>query len=240
MILIFRAYSTVRATPLQFRLRTLLVVLMAISLVFGLVGRRVHDYRCQAAVIRQLELSGMTIVKQPGTPRWLSLCCEEGVFVDARVVGVRGPSLNSLRCLPALPRLRAIYIDDARVTADDLSVLTACKSLKCVGFCRISLGSKSIEALATATHLDMAIFEACQFEERSFENLSGLRHLKMLKILNMDIDKDAGERIVRSLPGVNVSIAGPPASSTIPRKQTSSNEHPVRQPRARGAADGDV
>jgi hypothetical protein len=113
---------------LQFSLRTLLVLMLMISVPLGVLASKIRKAREQRIVVQKIqELDGMAIhcgqlepreKWPPRIPLWLRKTLGDDFFRTINYVHLRGPKVTDAELvrLRALPQLRSLYLRGSRVT----------------------------------------------------------------------------------------------------------------------------
>ena len=124
---------------LQYSLRTLLVLMLVISVPLGVLASKIRRARAQRVVVQEIqELGGMAIhcggldpreKWPPRVPLWLLKILGDDFFRTINYVQLRGPKATDaeLARLRALPQIRSLHLRSSRVT--DAGLVHVCRLL---------------------------------------------------------------------------------------------------------------
>ncbi len=157
--------------PFQFRLKTMMLVFLAVSLPLGWIGFRIGQLRAQAALAKQLEDLNLSLNYRYGNLYWVSFIGTDADRFDASV----------LARLKRLPKLTHVDLQGMPITDDDLAYLEGMR-LEAVYLADTRItdaGLARLESLIELSHLDVSntavTAEGVEKLRRKIPNLSVTR-----------------------------------------------------------------
>ena len=191
----------------QFRLRTLLVLMLLACLVIGSIVvpiQRVSRQRAAAEAIERLggsvSWSSTDSPEQSWKQTWLRPMFGNDFFAHPEFVDIpNDAALNYLSEMPDTPRLR---MGHWRFTDAGLASVSRLSQLMLLDLSGTQVTDAGMEHLKGLTHLQWLSLDNTQVTDAGLANLKGLTHLQWLSLTNTRV-ADAGLIHVKELPQVD-------------------------------------
>lgn len=194
----------------QFRLRTLLIVVVLLSLPLSWFAARMERARRQREVVKVIKRMGGGVCYDhtgPSVPRWMRKCLGDDLFRDVIVVHFETPLpwesteandawLERLTVLTDL-RVLTLYDDVSDIGVGHLKELTMLEDLT-IGGPESMITDAGLEQLKGLKRLKALNVESTEITDAGLEHLKGLAALKSLSIWSNKIT-DAGLEHLKGL-----------------------------------------
>lgn len=218
--------------PFQFRLRTLLVGMLLVSLGLGwFAARRQVAQRQRAAVAGIVGLGGVVHFdyefaahggfdrwSRPNEPTWLRNLLSEDFFhraVSVSFCNQRELTDDDLGFLEDLPQLKGLSIDRGRISDEGLGHLAGLTSLERLTLAHVGITDAGLERLEGLRHLRSLNLFGTAVTGAGLESLQGLPRLQQLNLAYTQLRDEelANLRACRQLQevrlrGANITDAG--------------------------------
>ena len=184
----------------QFRLRTLLVLLLAASLLMGWWRHTVQRYGRQQEALAEVAHLAKFVAFEPGQPAWLRPFADEAVFRD--VVHLSFQSRRDFKDehivhLAKMPRLRRLSLQHARISDEGLKHLAKLEHLDTLSLESTRVGNEGMPYLSDLPRLRMLQLNGTNVTGAGLEHLVELPSLERLEIVNQRIGNDDLQPLTR-------------------------------------------
>jgi hypothetical protein len=178
---------------LQFSVRTMMVLMLVISVPLGWLAYKVRQAREQRAVVRQIQELGGTAGHcvqfeprekwPPRVPSWLLNILGDDFFRTINYVALSGSKVTDAELvrLRALPQLESLYLRSSQVT------------------------DAGLVCLPVLTQLEELSLDSTQITDAGLEHLRGLTQLKSLSLVNTQVTDAGVAQLQKALPNVQIT-----------------------------------
>jgi hypothetical protein len=183
---------TPRRRWLQFTLRTMLVLILIVSVPLGWFAHKLRQAEQQREAVREIEEIGGTAVQCPNfdprdswasrVPSRLRRTLGDEFFVTVNYVSLSGARITDtdLMRLRAFPRLRALYARRCRVT------------------------DAGLVHLRELVHLEELSLHSTRITDAGLEHLRGLTQLQVLWLRNTQVTDAGVTELQKALPNAKI------------------------------------
>lgn len=192
----------------QFRLRTLLIVVLVLSLPLSWFGARLRKARRQRAAVEAIERAGGSWFYYCSTsgfstqpyPTWLRGLLGDDFLFNVKMVDCGKTDFcdEEARHLSSLPDLEWAILHDTQLTDTGLQCLEGLTRLQYLDLEGTNIGDAGLEHLAGLTHLEVLSLDGTSITDARLEHLKGLINLVLLSLDSTQVS-DAGLEHLRGL-----------------------------------------
>lgn len=201
----------------QFRLRTLLIAILMLSLPLSWLAWRMERARRQREAVEALQRTGIfldwQIVREsePGVPTWLAkLFGDNRLFVTVRQVLWNG-QINwkpvrdeHMIHLADLPDLRRIAVPTCRVSDVGVEHLKGLTSLESLDLSHTEVTDDGLKYLKEMSELHHLFLSGTQITDGGLEYLKGLANLKWLSLKGTQVTPEGVQKFQKVLPNCKI------------------------------------
>ncbi len=196
----------------QFRLRTLLIAVLVLSLPLSWFAVRLERTRKQReaiAAIRRLE-GRVHYETISSAPEWARDVLGVHSFLDIAVVSPTAAfGDDEAKCLKDLPGLRGLQLQDVQITDAGLENLRGLTHLWKLYLNKMEITGTGLKHLKELPELRMLVFVGTPVTDSGLQHLRGLNSLEILVLYDTEIT-DGGLSNLRELPGLKrLTLRGP-------------------------------
>jgi len=201
----------------QFRLRTLLIGVLVLSLPLSWFAWRMEKARKQREAVEALQSTGIfldwQIVREsePGVPTWLAkLFGDSYLFVEVRqVIWNTQSNWKPVRDehmihLADLPDLRRIAVPTCRVSDVGVEHLKGLTNLRSLDLSRTEVTDDGLKHLKEMSELQHLFLSGTQITDGGLEYLKGLANLKWLSLKGTQATPEGVQRLQEALPSCKI------------------------------------
>ena len=184
---------------LQFRLRTLLIVMVPVVIALGLLGRQAYEARRQREIVRALKAEGFefTFGGERTAPEWRDTGYTSRV-VGAFLFGTKAQQVSDLSLLSEFKNLEGASLMCTKVS--DLSPLRELTQLQHLAVDETQVSDLS--PLAKLTNLKTLGLVGTQVSDVS--TLHGLKSLQAVALMGTRVSDEQVERLQKALPDCKI------------------------------------
>lgn len=205
----------------QFRLRTLLVAILVLSLSLSWYAVKVERIRRQKRIGSIIEGAGGTVSyerTEPPVPQWIRGLFGDDFFVVTAVtvneewvipegeevvnvpVGWDAFGDDEATYLKELPDLKVLSLNNTQVSDAGLKHLKRLTNLKILWLDNTQITDSGLEHLKGLTNLEYLTLRNTQVSDAGLDHLEGLTNLKVLYLDNTQVTDEGGKRLEEALP----------------------------------------
>jgi hypothetical protein len=187
----------------QFSLRSLLLLVLAVSLSMGLLVVPIDRAHRQRAAIDALRRAGWEVhCEDTGAgPAWAKRILAHGFFAEAvRAHSRRAVTDEELVHLRRLPRLRALIISGRGVTDDGMIHVGELHELTSLYLCTTEVGDEGLSPLGRLTELRGLYLTSTQVTDVGLGHLAQLGNLKELHLYRTHVTDEGVRQLQAALP----------------------------------------
>ncbi len=200
----------------QFSLRSLLVLMLLVSVGMSYLAVRMQRARRQSEVVETVRKMGgvvcydsqeppFTQPRAPGPTLLRYLLGEDFFGTVVRVdFNSRPPADDGLECLQELPQLKMLSLDKAGVTDAGLEHLGGLTKLEFLGLSGTQTTDAGLENLERLTGLRDLVLRETQITNAGLEHLKGLSQLELLDLRGTRVTDEGVKRIQQALPNCTI------------------------------------
>ncbi len=177
---------------LQFRLRTLLALLVLSALAMGAARWRMEQYAFRAMMTEAVLTKAVHVGSQPGTPWILARFADPTTFRDVTHLslhGVRTVDDSDLALLRFLPELRRLSLHGAGISDNGAVHLAQLKSLQALSLKSTAITDKTIEQLQDLTQLELLQLSNCSDIGPALAKLGNLTRLQTFEAFGANVNE---------------------------------------------------
>ncbi len=212
------AAALLRRWPLQFTIRTLLILTVAVALPFSWLAAEIKRAKEQRALVDEIQKVGGSVSyedenaplfnAQPPQPRSLRALLGDEFFEQIVSVSYNGPKFTNsdLARLKGLKQLAFLYLDHATQVTDagleNLKGLTQLQTL----FCNDTpITDANLEQLAGLTQLHILFLNGTQVTDAGLETLKALTQLQGLSLRGTKVTNAGVRKLQQALPNCKIA-----------------------------------
>lgn len=199
---------------LQFRLRTLLIAVLVLSLPLSWFAVRLERARRQREAVETIRQLGGAVrygyhdsicdpAEHPPVPSLFLKLLGDDFFSDVVGVGFfhkNGLCDDNLAVLDALPELDFVELQHVPITDHGLRYLAGIRSVTTLSLDGTRITDAGLEHLAELSDLTFLCLDNTQVTDAGLEHLKGLSKLQHLSVANVDVTPDGIKRLQAALP----------------------------------------
>lgn len=202
---------------LQFRLRTLLIAVLVLSLPLSWFAVRMEKARRQREAVEALQSTGIflewQIVREsePGVPTWLAkLFGDNYLFVEVRQVIWNGQSNwkpvrdEHMIHLADLPDLWRIAVPTCRVSDVGVEHLKGLTSLRSLDLSHTEVTDDGLKHLKEMSELRHLFLNGTQITDGGLEYLKGLANLEWLSLKGTQVTAQGVKKLQKAFPNCKI------------------------------------
>ena len=197
---------------LQFRLRTLLIAVLVLSLPLSWFAVRMEKARRQREAVAAIRRLGGRVHYETmsSAPEWARDVLGVHSFLD---IAIASPTAafgdEEAKCLADLPDIKGLQLGDVQITDAGLENLRGLTHLWKLYLNNMEITGTGLKHLKELPGLRMLVFVGTPVTDSGLQHLRGLTSLETLVLFNTEIT-DAGLANLRELPGLKrLSLRGP-------------------------------
>lgn len=205
----------------RFSLRTLLVVILLLSVLLGWFALKLRQAERQRRAVEAIRKAGGTVfydyqfheesgtttgVRESPVPAWLRELIGEDFFASVAGVGFHDPEWSASDSRPTT-------VDDADAVLEHVAGLTGVVCLRLYANQVTDVGMEHLRGLTRLRYLDLSY---TQVTDAGLEHLKGLTELGLLQLHGTDVTEEGSEELRKALPDCHISWVeegGPPPSA---------------------------
>jgi len=205
----------------QFSLRTLLIVVLVLSLPLGWIGWKLEKAREQRKAVEAILKEGASVwydyqmkketgVLIPGAeppgPAWLRKLLGDDVFADVVQVFLRGDNVDSqLKQIKGFTKMRTLHTYK-HVTDAGLEHITGMKELKILSLDGSQITDEGLAHLSGLTELRLLMLSRTQITDAGLRHLNGLTKLTGLHVVDTRVTDDGAIELQEVLPNCEIVL----------------------------------
>lgn len=178
---------------LQFRLRTLLVLLLLSSIAMGWWHRTMRRYQDQQEAITEIAWFAQHMAFEPGKPAWLRPFADEKVFQDIVHLSFQSQGKmtdEQMMHLSKMPRLRRLSLQHTSVTDQGLSHLSKLNELDTLSLESTLVTDDGLKHLSDLSNLRTLQLNHTEVTGKGLRHLAGMKSLQRLDIDSAHVSDD--------------------------------------------------
>ncbi|MFC1596696.1 leucine-rich repeat domain-containing protein [Planctomycetota bacterium] len=194
----------------QYSLRTLLVVMLLVSIGMSWLAVRRHRVRRQREAVEAIKELGGRVQSEEGTqvPPWLRELLGDDFFflkvhtIDLNATPVTGARLEHLK---GLKYLRMLDLNGTQVTDAGLEHLKGMTSLQELNLNGTQVTDAGLEHLKRLTSLKRLWLDNTQITDAGLKRLKGMTNLQGLTLSNTQVTDAGVDDLKKALPKCNIT-----------------------------------
>ena len=172
---------------LRLSLRSLLFLVVVISVPLAWKVNRAHNQRRVVAKLTSLGAQVIWSFQQPGAkdppePQWLRRLLGDHFFFDVHHVDTSGATEDVILEAAALPNLKSLYVDSDALTDDGIANLARISDVETLSLRSTNITDTGLERLTGLKNLKHLILSGPQFTATGLSHLAKLRQLEYLSL----------------------------------------------------------
>ena len=192
----------------QFRLRTLLIAIVVLSLPLSWFAVKMERARRQREMVKTVcEAGGNVIYGKPWypVPKWMRDFFGDDLFFPVVDVGFPGAlGDNEVPCLKGQTRLKTLYLSHTCITDSALEHLRELTNLQMLYLDGTQVTDTGLEYLKGLTNLSWLSLDDTQITDAGLEHLAGLTSLKVLLIYDTQVTPEGINKLQEALPNCKI------------------------------------
>ena len=201
-----------RRFRLQFSLRSLLIILLLVSIGMSWIGVKMHHARGQRRAVEAIselggwvqyhwQIAGKT---EPPGPGWLRELFGVDLFANVAQVSLKETAATDadLEHLDDLPHLAILDLADTQITDAGLEHLGRLNALAVLHLSGTGITDAGLEDVRDLSNLQELMLIETHVTDAGMEHLTGLVNLQVLGLLGTNVTREGVGKLQQSLPDV--------------------------------------
>ena len=192
----------------QFRLRTLLVAILVLSVPLSWFAWRMEKARRQREVVEAISRLGGNVEfdLDMETPYWLLRLLGQESVLKPVTVSFKGTLIgdSELAHLEALTDLEILFLDRTQITDDGLACLPQLPKLHGLHLADTHVTDSGLKHLHRFADLLQLSLDGCRVSDTGLEHLRGLANLELLNLTYTDVTPEGVKKLQKALPNCKI------------------------------------
>ena len=207
--------SPKRRRWLQFRLRTLLIAVLVLSLPLSWFAVRMDRARRQREAVEVIRRFGGIVYydwhmyrrNQAPSPAWLRTQLGLDFLHDVSAVKLTDPQVSDavLECLSGIAGLRGLSLEDTQITNERLQHLQGLGTLERLVLENTQISDAGLEYLKGLTNLEWLFLNGTQVTDAGLEQLKKLRKLEVLELKDTNVTPEGVKKLQETLSNCKIT-----------------------------------